>query len=489
MSLKKQTLNGVFWTFSQQFSVQIINFGVQIVLARLLLPEAFGLIAMLQIFMAIGQTLMDGGMTSSLIRTQNADQKDYSTVFFMNLFTSTLLYIILYFIAPFIAEFYKQPILTSIIRIYAITFLIQALVGVQTTLLTKQMKFKVQMFMQLPSVFIEGVVGLVLAYLDYGVWSLVWMNIIRTFLFMIQHWFKTDWRPSLIIDKTRLKTHFNFGYKLTLSRLITTIYFNSYNLIIGKFFSATQLGYYSQADTLRMFPVSNITSALQKVTYPMFSSIQDDDKRLKSVFQKITLQVFWGVVPLMIVLIIFANPLFRFLLTDKWLPAVPYFQVLCISAIVYPNSMYNLNIISAKGRSDLHMKLEVIKKGAATILLIALLHFGMWGMIISSTLGTCFGAYINALNSGKMINYPIKEQLADIVPILSLAVIVGGLIILLDNFFNNILYFSDFLRLLIGIPFYFIFYFLISYLLKLKPAIDFRDLLEGLLISKRKSIA
>src|SRR5690606_15654667 len=197
MSLKRKALSGVIWTFGQQISVQGINFVVQIVLARLLLPEAFGLIAMIQIFMAIGQTLMDGGMTSSLIRTKNPDQADYSTVFFINLFSSIVIYLILFFTAPYIALFFDQPLLTMVVRIYTISFIIQALVGVQTTRLTKEMNFKLQMYMRIPSTICGGIVGIVLAYKGFGVWALVWMQLVTTFLWMLQHWFKTDWRPSL----------------------------------------------------------------------------------------------------------------------------------------------------------------------------------------------------------------------------------------------------------------------------------------------------
>src|SRR5690606_2641116 len=422
MSLKRKALSGVIWTFGQQISVQGINFVVQIVLARLLLPEAFGLIAMIQIFMAIGQTLMDGGMTSSLIRTKNPDQADYSTVFFINLFSSVIIYFVLFLIAPFIAAFFDQPLLTLILRVYTFSFIIQALVGVQTTRLTKAMNFKLQMYMQIPSTLIGGVSGVFLAYKGYGVWSLVWMQLITTTLFMLQHWFWTDWKPSLIFDKQKFIYHFNFGYKLTFSALLTALYTNSFTLVIAKMFSATQLGHFNQANTLRMFPVRNLTTALQKVTYPLFSSIQDDDQKLKAVFRKITLLVFFIIYPVMLSLILIAEPLFRFVLTEKWLPAVPYFQILCISAIVYPLSMYNLNIVLAKGRSDLHFKLEVIKKGGSVLFLLLVFPFGIWGVVYASAISMFIHALVNSFYSGRLINYPLTEQLKNLVPI----ILVGG---------------------------------------------------------------
>ena len=397
MSLKKQTISGVIWSFGQKFSVQLINFGVQIILARLLLPEAFGVIAIIQIFISIGNTLMDGGMTSSLIRTKNLDQRDYSTVFFMNLILSVFIYCILFFCAPLISSFFNNPILISIIRVYTLSFIIQALVGVQTTRLTKEMNFKIQLYMQIPSTILGGVIGVILAYKGYGVWSIVWMNLTATSLFMLQHWFKTDWRPSLIIDKEKLKYHFNFGYKLTLSALLTNLYTNSYTIIIGKFFSTTQLGYYNQANNLRMFPVRNITAALQKVTYPVFSSLQDDNVKLKNVFARITEVLFFIICPIMFSLVVVAEPLFRFVLTEKWMPAVPFFQILCVSAIFYPWGMYNLNVILAKGRSDLHFKLELLKKGVSILFLLLIIPFGILGVVLAQAISMLIHAFCKFL--------------------------------------------------------------------------------------------
>ncbi|HTN36718.1 MAG TPA: oligosaccharide flippase family protein, partial [Arachidicoccus sp.] len=227
MSLKNKTISGLFWTFSQQFSVQLINFIVQIILARILIPAEFGLIAMLTVFIAIGNSLMDNGMTSSLIRTKNPDHEDYSTVFFINLGVSILVYIILFFSAPTIGDFYNQPILTPVVRVYSLSFFITAFVGVQTTRLTKDMRFKVQMAMQVPSVVMGGIVGIILAYLGYGVWSLVWMNLTQSFLFTIQHWIFSGWYPSFMINKEKLIYHFKFGYKLTIAGLLNAIFDNA----------------------------------------------------------------------------------------------------------------------------------------------------------------------------------------------------------------------------------------------------------------------
>ncbi len=477
MNLREKTLTGVFWAFSQQFSVQFINFGVQIVLARLLLPEAFGLIAMIQIFVAIGESLMDGGMTSSLIRTPKPNQRDYSTVFFINLFSSILIYFVLFVTAPAIGSFFNQTLLTPIIRIYTLSFIIQSLVGVHTTLLTKAMNFKLQMYMQIPSVIVGGIVGIILAFRGYGVWSLVWMKLVTTFLFMAQHWFRTKWRPNFLIDMQKLKFHFNFGYKLTLSSLLTSIYSNSYTFIIGKFFSPAQLGFYNQANTLRTFPVSNITRALEKVTYPAFSSIQNDNDKLRSVFKRITSAIFFIITPVMLFLVVIAEPLFRFVLTEKWLPAVQFFQVLCISSIIYPLSMYNLNIILAKGRSGLYLKLEIIKKVGSILLLLLIFPFGIWGAVYAQAISMFIHAFVNMFYSGRMINYPVRKQIIDILPMLGIGLFSMITCYLLDAGLRNKYLLSDISRLAIGVGSYFFVYLGFSYLTKVESVLEIKKII------------
>lgn len=481
MSIREKTISGVFWTFTQQLGTQGINFVVQLFLARILLPEAFGIIAIVQIFTAIGTSLMDGGMTASLIRTENPNQRDYSTIFFINIFSSLVLYFLLYITAPYIADFFRQPMLTPVIRVFTLSFVIQALVGVQTTKLTKEMNFKLQMYMQLPATIVGGIVGLYLATRGAGVWSLVWMHLTTTSLFMLQHWFRTNWRPSWIIDKEKFKLHFNFGYKLTLSSLITNLYAHSYTLIIGRLYSATQLAYYTQANTYRMFPVTHITVALQKVTYPVFSTLQNNNERLKSAFKRITLLVFFIICPIMFSLTLLAEPIFRFVLTEKWLPAVPYFQVLCLSAIVYPHSLYNLNIVLAKGQSGLYFRLEVIKKASAIALFLLIIPFGIWGVIYASALGMLIQAFINALYSGRLINYGLKSQITDVLPIFLIATTAMFLVYLLHISVDKVWVAGDLVNILFGFLFYFLIYFFISYLFKLSSIGEIRNILRQLI--------
>jgi len=483
LSLKQKTISGIAWTLGQQVGVQGINFFVQILLARLLVPADCGLIAMVQVFMTIGAALMDGGMTSSLIRTKNADNRDYSTVFYMNMMASILIYGIVFFAAPLIASFFDQPLLTLLVRVYTLSFVIQALVGVQTTKLTKEMNFKLQMYMQLPSTLIGGIVGVVLAYQNYGVWSLVWMQLIMSFLFMIQHWFWSDWKPTLLFDKVKLKEHLGFGYKLTLSTLLTTLYSESYTIIIGKFFPMNQLGFYKQAKTLSMFPVSNLTKALQKVTYPVFSELQDDNKKLREVFKKITSMVFFIVTPVMLFLAIEAKPIINLVLTEKWLPAVPFFQILCISSLFYPLSMYNLNIILAKGRSDLHFKLEILKKGLSIIVLVSSIPFGITGIVIASGISMLIHAVVNSIFSGKLIGYPVIEQFKQFMPILSIGLVTSIIIKIIMNASENYEFFNkDFIQIGVSLCLFFILYFILNKLFKISALIETRKLIGDFLL-------
>lgn len=461
MSLKRQAIAGVKWTFIQQVSVQVINFTVQIILARLLMPEMFGLIAMVIIFISIGQVLMDGGMTSSLIRTKNPDQLDYSTVFLTNIIVSLFVYGIIYIMAPYIALFFKQEILTSILRVFSLTFVIRALVAVHMAKLTKEMNFRLQMHLQIPSTIFAGITGITMAYQGYGVWSLVWLNLIQAISFTIQTLLFMKWKPSFNFNFEKFKYHFSFGYKLTLAGLIDVIFNDIYRIVIGRFFSPAALGFFHQAENLRLFPVQQISTVVGKVTYPLFSKI-NNDKELRSAY-KITMKLILAlVIPLMFSLILVAEEGFRFLLGEKWLPAVPYFQILALASIIRPVSAYNLNILKVKGRSDIILKLEVLKKFIGVILIIIGWNFHVIGLVMSLTIFSFISFIINMYFSGKLISYSIARQIKDTLHLY----IIGGIIFFLLSFIKGslgVIIHYDLILILFFILFYFIlFYFILS---------------------------
>ena len=479
MSLKAKTITGVIWSFAHQFSVQAITLIIQLFLARLLVPSDFGLIAMIQIFIAIGKTLIDSGMTSSLIRSQDNSQKDYSTVFFVNVMMSILIYVIIYLCAPLISSFYEEPILTPLVRIFTLTFILQSLASIQVTKLTKEINFKLQLYIQLPSTIIGGIIGLYLGYNGYGVWSIVWMNIASKMVFLCQIWYKSNWKPALVFDYSSFKKHFNFGYKLTLSGLLTNFYLNTYRVIIGKMFSVTELGFYNQADTLRMFPVSNLTATLQKVTYPMFSIIQNEEERLKDVFSKITGLVYYVICPAMFILTLIAEPLFITLLTTKWIKSVPYFQLLALSSVVYPLSIYNLNIILVKGRSDLILKIEVLKKVSSLMFLFLIIPFGIWGVILAQAISMIIHFLVNAFCCGKLINLPLIKQLLVLFKIIFVNLLLTAAIYYVIQLMNEFYNIGNIIQIIFVSISYLIIYLIISKLLDFKEFEELKNLVKS----------
>ena len=446
--LRKAAISGLVWTFGQQFGNQLIGFIVSVILARILLPAEFGLVGMIAVFVAVGNSLSQGGMTQSLIRSGELDQEDYSTVFYFNLLTSLLLYIIFFFSAPFIADFFGYPILIPILRIYCLTFIISAFSAVQLARLTKKMDFKTQTLVAIPAAVVGGALGVFLAYSGFGVWSLVWSSITSSLVSTVQLWIYSGWMPGLVFNYSKFKNHFGFGYKLALSGMLDKIFNNIYLIVIGRYFNASQVGFYTRAESLKQLPVSNISYALNKVTFPLFASIQDDDVRLKIVYQKLMKMVVFIITPILILFAVLAEPIFRFLFTEKWLPAVPYFQILCATGILYPVHAYNLNILNVKGRSDLFLKLEVIKKVIIVIAIIIAIPYGILALLYGQVVLSIIAFVINTHYTGKFINYTTKQQAKDIIPIIILAFLSGVLVLLLDFFsLNN---FIDIVRIGIG---------------------------------------
>lgn len=475
MSLKARAKKGFVWTFAQQFGNQAIGFTISLILARILLPAEFGLIGMIAIFVAVGNTLLNAGLTQSLIRTEKPDEEDYSTVFYFNLVASIVVYVLIFSLAPYIARFYEQPILTNIVRLYCISFIFSAFAAVQLTRLTKEMDFKTQTLVSLPATLVGGATGIYMAYSGFGVWSLVWSSLITSFLNSVQLWFYSNWRPRLIFSKEKFKVHFNFGYKLTLSGLLNRIFDNIYLLIIGKYFSAAQVGFYTRAETTKQLPLSNIFNSLDRITYPMFSEIQNDNVRLKRVYKQLLQMVLFVVAPLLVFLAILAEPTFRFLFTEKWLPAVPYFQILCVTGILYPLHAYNLSILNVKGRSDLFLKLEIYKKIIIVITIIITIPYGILALLYGQVFISLISFFINSYYTSKFINYHALHQLKDVTPIILLTLIAGMVIFGIDTYAlpNQI----DILRIIIGGLAGTIVYLGLAYLLKFQSLVDLQKLI------------
>lgn len=471
MSLKRKALSGMLWTLIQQFSSQGINFVVAIILSRLLIPEQFGLIAMLGIFIGLGTILMESGLGQSLIRTENPDIEDYSTVFYFNLVGSFIVYGVVYICAPFIGDFYNQPQLENITRWYCLIFITNALSSVHFIRLTKLMQFKKELTITIPSLIFSSIVGITMAYLGYGVWSLVASGLIQSLVVGIYMWIRSDWIPVMSFNFEKFKFHFNYGYKLTLSGVLDTLFNNAYIIIIGKCFAPAQVGFYNRADTLKQFPVTNISTVLNKVTFPLFAEVQDDDVRLKEIYKKIMQMVLYIITPTLLIMAALGEPLFRFIFTDKWLPAVPYFQILCWAGILYPIHAYNLNILKVKGRSDLFLKLEIIKKLMLILVIGTSISYGIYGLLYSGIIASVLAFFINTYYSGKFINYTSWHQIKDIFPTIFLSTLVGTTVYFVDK---HLIQFEliDIIRLILGTALGVTLFLLLSIVFKLNSLFE-----------------
>lgn len=413
MSLQKKAISGVSWTFIEQFGSKVISFVVQILLARLIAPEEFGLLGMILIFNAVGNSLSDTGMSQSLIRSDEPDEEDFSTVFSINFVISLLLYWIFWFTAPFISNFYDQPRLTDLIRVYSIVIVINSLFTIQKTRLTYELNFKYQMKAQLPALLIAAITGISLAYLDFGVWALVHMEIATGLSLTIIYFFQTRWMPKMKINRIKLKEHFYFGYKLALSGIMSRIVRNIFPMVIGKYFSAAMVGFYTRAFTMKEFPVVTISNTLDKVVYPLFAKIKNDEEQLKRAYQKIQILSLMVLTSIMLLLILTAHPLFGFLLGEEWLPAVPYFQLLCITGVFYPINKYNSNILKVKGRTDLYLKMAIIVNSTLVLGIILTVQYGIIPLILAQVVNSFLTSVINIYYANKFVNYPFREQFAD----------------------------------------------------------------------------
>jgi O-antigen/teichoic acid export membrane protein len=425
MSLTQKTLGGFFWAFLERFGTQTLQMVIFIVLARILAPEAFGLIGMLAVFIAVSQSLTDSGFGQALIQKKDTDEIDYSSVFYINLVVSSFVYLLLYVSAPYIASFYNEPMLVDLVRVLSLRFIISAFSMVQIAKLTKEVRFKELMVAKLPSTLLGGVAGITAAMKGFGVWSLVIQQLTDVTAYSLQVWIQSKWIPKWLFDWKRVKSLFDFGSKMMIEGVLSAIYRNIYELMIGRFFSTAEVGFYTQANKLKQVPVQNVSSTLGRVTFPILAEIQNDNVRLKSAYKKVVRQIFLIISPIMVAGIVLAEPLFRMVLTEKWLPAVPYFQWLCVSGLFYPVNAYNLNILKVKGRSDLFLYLGLVKKGIAILGILIFVQFSVLALVIYRAFHSIIAYYINSYYSGKFIDYGVWEQVRDIWKFLAAAAVAG----------------------------------------------------------------
>src|SRR5690625_2158795 len=421
-SLKSQASKGVIWTAAERFGQQLIQAVIFVILARLLTPEDFGLIAMLMIFFAVSQSLIDSGMGQALIRLKEITDEDRSTVFWFNLLLSLVFYGLLYLGAPAIASFYDRPELVDLTRVMGLAVIFFGIAIVQRSEMTQQLEFKKQAFAQIPAVTIAGITSVTLAYLGYGVWALAVQYLLLALVSSLILWIQQPAKIHFAFYKESFKNLFGFGYKLLLSGLLNTVFSNISRLVIGKFFAAATLGFYTQAQNVRKLASQNLISVIQKVTYPLLSKTADDPKRMKRGYRQDIQASTFIIFPGMVLLFIFADPLMVYVLGPQWQPAAPFLKIICLYGILYHLHAINVNVLNVMGRSDLFLILEIIKKAYTTNVIIVGLQFGIWGLLIGQVISFYLSLFINSYYTARFIDYSIAAQAKDVVEVMYLFV-------------------------------------------------------------------
>lgn len=462
--IANKVVNGLFWRFLERIGAQGVSFIVSIVLARILMPEDYGSIALITVFTTILQVFVDSGLGNALIQKKDADDLDFSTVFYVNLFLCIVIYLIVFFLAPYIAAFYNDDSLIPIIRVINLILIISGVKNIQQAYVSRNMLFKRFFYSTLFGTIGSAFVGIIMAYKGFGVWALVAQQLSNATIDTIVLWFTVNWKPKLIFSFERLKVLFSYGWKLLVSSLINTFYNNMRQLFIGKIYSATDLSYYNKGRGWPELLVSNINSSIDSVIFPAMSSQQDNKESVRNMTRRAIKTSSYIIWPIMVGLMVVATPLVRFILTEKWLPSVPYIQVFCIIFALEPIQTANLNAIKAMGRSDLFLKLEIIKKSFGMIVLIISLKFGVFAIAVSLVISTVFANIANSTPNKKLLNYGYFDQIKDIVPSILLSALMGSIV-----WCVQLINLNDILTLVLQIITGIIVYVVGSFIFKLEP--------------------
>lgn len=412
--LRQKAVKGVLWSALERFSVQGVSFALGIVMARLLMPEDFGLVGMLSVFVAVAGTFVDSGFSTALIRKQDRTAADDNTVFYFNIVVSVVCYGLLYVLAPAVSAFYELSALTVLLRVLALQLVINSLGNIQRVHFTVAVDFKSMAKVGVVSTIVSGLVGVVMAMAGCGVWSVVAQMLLSSVCMVGGLWWVSPWRPQWIFSWSSFRELFGFGSRLLLSSLLNTLYNNVYSLVIGKVYNAKDLGYYARANSFGNFPSSNVSYVLQRVTFPVLSKMQNEDEELRKNYRRLLKLAAFVVFPLMCGLSAVSYPLVRVLLGEEWLGAARLLHILCFSLMLYPIHAINLNLLQVKGRSDYFLRLEVVKKMIGVGVLVFTLSMGLeamcWGLVLSSWLSWV----VNTYYTGKLIGVGYWMQLRDV---------------------------------------------------------------------------
>ena len=424
---RKNIFSGFVWRFAERSGAQGVAFLVSIVLARILVPEDYGTIALIGVFTAILNVFVDCGLGNALIQKRDADDCDFSSVFYFNLFMCSVLYMVMFFFAPYIAVFYNKPELVLIIRVLSLTLIISGLKNVQQAYVSRNMMFRRFFFATLGGTIGAAFVGIMMALYGFGVWALVIQQLFNVTVDAIILWFTVKWRPKKIFSLERLKGLFSFGWKLLVSSVLDTFYRELRQLIIGKKYSSQDLAYYNQGQKIPNLVVMNINTSIDSVLLPAMSNVQDDVVKVGSMTRRAIKISTYIMAPCMMGIAFLAPSLVRLILTDKWLSCVSFLRIFCITYMFYPVHTANLNAIRALGRSDIFLKLEIQKKAVDLVLLLSSMWFGVMAMAYSLLISSVLCQLINSWPNKSLLHYGYLQQIKDILPAISIAILMGSM--------------------------------------------------------------
>ncbi|MCC2255189.1 lipopolysaccharide biosynthesis protein [Ruminococcus sp. CLA-AA-H200] len=478
---KNKVVTSFIWRFAERFGAQAVAFVVQIVLARLLAPEVYGTIALITVFTAILNVFVDSGLGNALIQKKDADDLDFSTVFYFNVIICLLLYLIMFFAAPYIADAYKDADLIPVIRVLSLTLVISGVKNVQQAYVTRGLQFKRFFFATLGGTLGAAIIGISMAYMGFGVWALVAQQIFNVTVDTIILWITVKWRPKRMFSIERLKVLFSYGWKLLVASLLNTVYSKIRQLIIGLRYSAADLAYYTKGDSFPNFFISNINTSFDSILFPCFSMEQDSVQRVKAMTKKAIKISTYILFPCIMGLAVISEPLVIILLTEKWLPCVFYFRVFCFVYLFLPIQTANLNAIKAMGRSDVFLKLEIIKKVIGLTAMLMTIFISVKLMALSYLVTTLISTYINLYPNKQIIDYPVREQIKDISGNFFIAIIMF-LVCSIISFFK----WDSLLTMVIQIVVGCIVYIGLSILFKIEAFNDAQDIIKQLFGKKGK---
>lgn len=425
---KSKVISSIGWKMSEGISTQFISFLMQLVLARLLSPSDYGTVGLVTIYISISTVIIQSGFADALVRKKNIDDEDLSSVFYIYLVMAVILYAVLFFFAPFISRFYAQPILVPILRVLGLNLFPRCIHSIQGALISRSLKFKLYYMRTVIALIISGIVGLIMAYFGFGVWALVGLQSSNIFAAAFILWFTVKWRPKWVFSFSKAKELFSYGYKVLISNLITTLYTSLNGLIIGKIYEPSVLGFYTKGQQFSKMVMTAVDSTITSVLLPTLSSMQDDKAKLKKTMGQAISSSSFMLCPLMLGLAVVSRPLILILLGEKWLPSVPFSQITCFAYIFWPMQTTNVAGLQALGRSDIVLRLGIVKRVIGVALLLLSVKFGVYAMMIANVVTQIIGCFIHARPNKSLLGYGIKEQVMDIVPALSIATIMAAAI-------------------------------------------------------------